>query len=60
MNIHDKRHPIYLIAFVAVVMGSGLGYCHMAYANGCDPLKDGVLVGGITALFAAYHKIVST
>jgi hypothetical protein len=45
-----------VILFILVVGGLGLGYCEVMYRNGADPLKDGALIGGVTAITAAFFK----
>ena len=49
-------HPAWVILFILVVGGLGLGYCEVMYRNGADPLKDGALIGGVTAITAAFFK----
>ena len=54
-----KDHPIWKLAAIALIGAIGLGYCHIAYANGIDVIKDGGLIALITAASTLATKYLS-
>lgn len=59
MTLPEKGHPIWTLATVAIVGLLGLGYCHLAYKNGIDILKDGGLVALLTGASVLASKLMA-
>jgi hypothetical protein len=53
----NSRHWFILATF-AVIGAFCLGFMHLAYSNGFDPIKDGALTAVLLALVGAALKFV--
>ncbi len=51
MKMPPNESPVWRLATLTICLGTVLGYMHLAYANGFDPLKDG---GQLVATLLAY------
>jgi hypothetical protein len=56
----DRKHPVWFLLFVALILAAGLGYCELSYANGLDLPRDSVLIGFITAATALWMKFIES
>ncbi len=55
---YENNHPVWKILLLLVVGLLGLGFCHIAYSNGVDLLKDGTLVAAMVTAGAAVIKFL--
>lgn len=59
--MQNPKHPIWFILFCLVLLvPASYLYSSLAYNNGADLMKDTGLVGVVTALLAAYSKLVNS